>query len=519
MQLKVKLPYSLRTTQPTVAKDKISPPISLPSPSSGTANTPKQVIKALYDYQAHTNYQISFQQGDFFHVLSQDKEKHWYEVINPTTMAKGVVPSNHFQVLEKTEQSWIEGSLCRTESAFLLPHPTVGVVLYDFEAERSEELSTKAGEPILIIAQSNPEWFVARPMGRLGGPGLIPVSFVEIKDVIHGPNVASKGGRSLSTPSSPKIEAWQETATDTTEKRRSVSSMLRLKRISVHDTITSFVNRQETALRETMSELSLSSKEKSAGTDKKVVSVTVTSYVGQEDQYWFIVVARMKEGRYRVLYRLYEDFYDFQVYMMKEYPREAGASDGKRILPLLHEPLKPMNEQTTASCQVELNLYCEKLMRLPDYIVECCLVQNLLFGLREGDIELDSDPRTPSSCHSSLYGTYINKTLANRGAFDSNGSTRPAPKIVPWTDPSSSMIKVKLAYKQEMFALKVPTECTLDQLKTKVHTRLGFRVQLFSMDTPRPSSILLLDTEEEFQHLLASSLHLKKLTLRAEEED
>ena len=53
-----------------------------------------------------------------------------------------------------------------------------GVVQYDFNAERPDELEAKAGEAIVVIAQSNPEWFVAKPIGRLGGPGLIPVSFI-----------------------------------------------------------------------------------------------------------------------------------------------------------------------------------------------------------------------------------------------------------------------------------------------------------------------------------------------------
>ena len=47
-----------------------------------------------------------------------------------------------------------------------------GVVVYDFKAERPDELDAKEGEAIIVIAQSNPEWFVAKPITRLGGPGL-----------------------------------------------------------------------------------------------------------------------------------------------------------------------------------------------------------------------------------------------------------------------------------------------------------------------------------------------------------
>ena len=61
-----------------------------------------------------------------------------------------------------------------------------GVVMYDFKAERPDELEAKEGEAIIVIAQSNPEWFVAKPITRLGGPGLIPVAFIEIRDMTTG---------------------------------------------------------------------------------------------------------------------------------------------------------------------------------------------------------------------------------------------------------------------------------------------------------------------------------------------
>lgn len=64
--------------------------------------------------------------------------------------------------------------------------PLYGVVQYDFRAERPDELDAKRGESIIVIAQSNHEWFVAKPIGRLGGPGLIPVSFIAISDTTTG---------------------------------------------------------------------------------------------------------------------------------------------------------------------------------------------------------------------------------------------------------------------------------------------------------------------------------------------
>lgn len=40
---------------------------------------------------------------------------------------------------------------------------------YNFVAERPDELSARYGEPVIIMAHSAREWFVAKPIGRLGG--------------------------------------------------------------------------------------------------------------------------------------------------------------------------------------------------------------------------------------------------------------------------------------------------------------------------------------------------------------
>lgn len=88
-----------------------------------------------------------------------------------------------------------------------------GIVQYDFSAERPDELEAKAGEAIIVIAQSNPEWFVAKPIGRLGGPGLIPVSFIEIRDMSTGQAVPDVQG-AVTRAGVPKVEEWKKMAAD-----------------------------------------------------------------------------------------------------------------------------------------------------------------------------------------------------------------------------------------------------------------------------------------------------------------
>lgn len=88
-----------------------------------------------------------------------------------------------------------------------------GIVMYDFAAERPDELEAKAGEAIIVIAQSNPEWFVAKPIGRLGGPGLIPVSFIEIRDMGSGQAVPD-AQEAVQRAGVPKVEEWKKMAAD-----------------------------------------------------------------------------------------------------------------------------------------------------------------------------------------------------------------------------------------------------------------------------------------------------------------
>jgi bud emergence protein 1 len=88
-----------------------------------------------------------------------------------------------------------------------------GVVMYDFKAERPDELDAKEGEAIIVIAQSNPEWFVAKPITRLGGPGLIPVSFIEIRDMTNGKPVGDPQ-EAVRRAGVPKVEEWKKMAAE-----------------------------------------------------------------------------------------------------------------------------------------------------------------------------------------------------------------------------------------------------------------------------------------------------------------
>jgi bud emergence protein 1 len=167
-------------------------------PSSRTA--PKRVIRAKERYTARSPAELSFEAGDFFHVVadpvSGPEGDEWYDAANPASGARGLVPASCFQVLGKTvdDTRAVPGRngaavtvlgpgqgpgsakattpttqtfpvqstppLEYTKSAPVPatgPSPTgkaqslYGVVQYDFEAQRADELDAKKGEPIIIM--------------------------------------------------------------------------------------------------------------------------------------------------------------------------------------------------------------------------------------------------------------------------------------------------------------------------------------------------------------------------------
>jgi len=207
-----------------------------------------QVIKALYDYEPDPGkpHELGFHKGDFFHVISREDDEEWYEAANPSIpTARGLVPVAFFEVIGKQERQSAGSS--RSIGSPQLPDSGVamapggggharnpsasavaggkpksstgrgamvyGIVVYDFAAERPDELDAKQGEAIIVIAQSNPEWFVAKPIGRLGGPGLIPVSFIEIKDMVTGETVKDPHA-AVQKAGVPRVEEWKKLAAD-----------------------------------------------------------------------------------------------------------------------------------------------------------------------------------------------------------------------------------------------------------------------------------------------------------------
>ncbi|KAF8928104.1 bud emergence protein 1, partial [Dissophora ornata] len=322
----------------------------------------------------------------------------------------------------------------------LLPRcqPLYGIVLYDFGAERADELDCKVGEAILVIAQSNEEWYVAKPIGRLGGPGLIPVSFVEIRDlstgkVINVPEMLRQTGTMI-----PRVDEWKKQAME--YKANSIplgridtndgpqqpqpqqqptlysqpqqqptvysqplqyhsqppqtmpfqSQPIHLQQQSGGPSIQQLKNklsrgdlkapnlRDQTSRRNPSQDLDIGRRMEgsngrmppiaarsyahdahdhhNSSPSARIAFASVESFHHEDGQYWFSVRVELASGAVRNLFRLYEDFYNFHIALLEEFPSESGRmGDQPRILPFMPIPLPTVTDEVSASRRTDLD--------------------------------------------------------------------------------------------------------------------------------------------------------------------
>ena len=510
--------------------------------------------------------------------------------------ARGLVPVAYFQALGKTERD--SGQSEKSPQTTRLPdHDSgysdtsgsgtlvgtdnrssksmgkgsgamvYGIVMYDFAAERPDELDAKAGEAIIVIAQSNPEWFVAKPIGRLGGPGLIPVSFIEIRDMTSGQAVPD-AQEAVQRAGVPKVEEWKKMAADyknssiTLGKFEVANSQQPglergMDRMSLQQGgpqgqtnggqgYVSFLtvlhravaNRAQQQSRQSQQARAVQGQQpqqnpyfsKSSSQLYAPISARIPRYCFAEDKYWFVIEAALEDGRHWELSRYYEDFYDFQIALLTEFPAEAGnTGQQKRTLPYMPGPVNYVTDAITEGRQHNLDAYVKNLLTQPPYISRCTLVKQF-FAPREGDYEMDpnavneeyrlsggsqqssNDSPTNGASRQSSRGNlngggYSGLSAAparnsphQRGqpSLSTNGNQGPIRQTSSLSQPSqnslspglngqqASAMKVKIYFGDDLIAIRVPTDIQYQQLYEKIRDRLkipqGEEIALFYKD-------------------------------------
>ena len=77
---------------------------------------------------------------------------------------------------------------------------------YEFQAIGPDELDMFLGEVLIPVAESTWGWIVVKPINRLGGPGFVPASWIEIKDASTGKTVPTDMLRALDVPT---VSQWK----------------------------------------------------------------------------------------------------------------------------------------------------------------------------------------------------------------------------------------------------------------------------------------------------------------------
>ncbi|TBU32167.1 hypothetical protein BD311DRAFT_655294 [Dichomitus squalens] len=402
-----------------------SSPLPALSKPSTAVQPPKKVIRALGPYKSNAPQELSFEKGDFFHVL-HDNGGLWYEAHNPMTGSRGLVPSHLFEEFTKGAATPRSPKLATpTERlSHISPAQTspklktyYAIVLHDFAAERADELDAKSGDPVTVVAQSNREWFVAKPIGRLGRPGLIPVSFVDIRDPATGLPI-NDVQQLIDSGELPRVEEWKRSILN--YKANSIplgvlddpsSTISPAPRTSSAPPEPAIMIQGATPLpAQTVQQIP---EEQPRPLTPKLLpegillSAEIKSYHYEAEEYWFRVHAvyqpygqsrtsTLPPAKELVLFRSYNDFYDFQVELLETFPYEAGRPDsGTRILPYMPGPVDVVDNTITMTRRAELDEYLHKLCALKTYaryILEHTLVRSFC-ALKPGDGEVNVEPR------------------------------------------------------------------------------------------------------------------------------
>ena len=138
----------------------------------------------------------------------------------------------------------------------------------------------------------------------------------------------------------------------------------------------------------------------------------------------------MEDGSHWELSRFYQDFYDFQIALLQEFPMEASTEGGNRTLPYMPGPVTYVTDAISNGRRESLDTYIKQLLSLPPYISRCNLVR-ALFAARDGDFELDPKAMGEDfrlSQHSSSNAEEISRQ-SSQNQLNGNGFGQAAPRF------------------------------------------------------------------------------------------
>ncbi|KAL6451858.1 BEM1 Bud emergence protein 1 [Candida maltosa Xu316] len=491
--------HSSNATSPKKTISRVSSSSNPSSTQDALLQSPKKVIKALYDYQPQGPGELKFSKGDFFHVLNDSDDDEykeaeangWVEATNPMTHIKGMVPISYFEIFDRSRPMGVSSandngsnSNSNSNSKSHTNQTLYAVTLYEFKAEREDELDVMPNENLIICAHHDYEWFIAKPINRLGGPGLVPVAYVKIIDLMN-PNSSYS---SIDTTDRaqvvdvingfniPTVEQWKDQTAKYQASTIPLGSISGSRTPPMSATSQYFDAQQDVSNRSSLSSLT-------------VVEASVDSYQLDHGRYQYLITAKLSNGKMRYLYRYYQDFYDLQVRLLELFPYEAGKiENSKRIIPSIPGPLINVNDSISKLRREKLDYYLSNLIALPAHISRCDEVLKL-FDVLDNGFDRETEPANnrrfskpisqKSNSHQDRLSQYSNfNTLTQSNSNDSATLRSRESSTTNLTSPQDSSIlkqpkvKVKFYFDDDIFVLLLPTNLKLQDLKTKLFKRL-----------------------------------------------
>ena len=265
--------------------------------------------------------------------------------------------------------------------------------------------------------------FVAKPIGRLGGPGLIPVAFVEIRDPATGKPV------NVAPDAIPMVEEWKKATAeykaaaiplgrfDLEPPIQSAGLPPRSSSSGGSQSHTGHGGQSQSGHGQPQPRHGGSGSGGSGGSGRPkphyrpeqdallppgdLTALSVPSFHNESGNYWFRLHVTFLPNEpsapaYTLsLYRTYEDFYDFQISLLDCFPFEAGRPEREgedppdRILPYMPGPVDDeVDDELTEYRREELDLYVKALLDLKSsggtYIIRHDLLRTF-FAAKSGD--------------------------------------------------------------------------------------------------------------------------------------
>lgn len=221
----------------------------------------------------------------------------------------------------------------------------------------------------------------------------------------------------------------------------------------------------------------------------------------------------MEDGRCWELSRYYHDFYDFQIALLTQFDDEAGNRGRPRTLPFMPGPVTHVTDAISNGRRQNLDEYIKRLLSMPPHISRCQLVRQL-FTPRPGDFEIDpsafgEDARysggsphssARASAHSASRQSLSHGTPPDRGLHQRaqpsqslpNGNPPPmnrqASSLTQMSNNSvGGAMKVKVSFQDDLIAIRVPSDISLQQLKEKLMDRLKIEDEIIVQYKDEPS--------------------------------